>query len=64
MKKIMMLFALGLLFASCGGAPSACDCAKVGSDADLAAECTEYAAGLEGEESIAWAKEVGECVLK
>lgn len=60
----MMLFALGLLFASCGGAPSACDCAKVGTDADLAAECSEHAASLEGEEAIAWAKEVAECAMK
>ncbi len=64
MKKFMMLFALGLLFASCGGAPSACDCANVGTDADLAEECAEYAAGLEGEDAKAWAKEVGECLMK
>ena len=64
MKKFMMLFALGLLFASCGGAPSACDCAKAVTDADLAAECVEHAASLEGEEALAWGKEMGECMMK
>jgi PBP1b-binding outer membrane lipoprotein LpoB len=63
MKKIMMLFALGLVFASCGG-PSACDCVQAAKDGDKAAieECDEYVEGLEGDAKTDFQKAAMECM--